>query len=59
MCDNNVGVAKRIEIEKISKDLAELVKALDKEVHGEDVKVPVAHVKKVTQGLDKIISGKS
>ena len=59
MCDEKVGVAKRIEVEKISKEIAELVKALDKEVRGADVKIPVKQVKKVTKGLASIISGKT
>ena len=56
MCDDKVGVAKRIDVERISKEVAELVKALDKEV-GENVDVPVPHVRRVTKGLESIISG--
>jgi hypothetical protein len=55
MCDNNVGVAKRIEVERISKEIAELVKALDEEVNGDDVNIPVQKVKKVKEKLDKMI----
>ena len=32
MCDNNVGVAKRIDLESLSKDIADLVKQLGQEV---------------------------
>lgn len=34
MCSNNVGVAKRLDLESISEDIAKLVKELDKEVEG-------------------------
>jgi hypothetical protein len=52
MCDNNVGVAKRLDLEGISKDLADLVKQLGKEVEGE---VQVRDLKKVEVKLQKII----
>jgi hypothetical protein len=54
MCDNNVGVAKRLDLESISKDLAELVKQLDKEVEG---KVQVRDLKKVEAKVQKILKG--
>ena len=59
MCNETVGVAKRIEVEAISKEISELIKVLDGEVNGHDVDVPVQHVKRVTEGLEKIISDKS
>jgi hypothetical protein len=34
VCDNNVGVAKRLDLESISKDIADLVKKLGSEVEG-------------------------
>ncbi len=52
MCDNNVGVAKRVNLESISKDIADLVKKLDKEVEGE---VQVRDLKKIETKLQKII----
>jgi hypothetical protein len=55
MCDNNVGVAKRIEVEKISKEIADLVKALEEEIHEDDVDIPVQKVKHVRERLGKII----
>jgi hypothetical protein len=55
MCDNNVGVAKRIEVESISKEISDLVKALEKEIHGGDVNIPVPKVKQIKERLDKII----
>lgn len=58
MCDQNIGVAKRIEVEAISKETSELIKVLDREVKGHEVHVPVQHVKRVTEGLEKIISEK-
>ena len=54
MCDNNVGVAKRLDLESISEDIAKLVKQLDKEVEG---KVPVRDLKKVEAKVQKIIKG--
>lgn len=53
MCDNNVGVAKRLDLESISKDIAELVKQLDQEVEGE---IQVREVKKIEAKLEKIIA---
>jgi hypothetical protein len=38
MCDNNLGVAKRLDLESMSEDIAELVKQLDREVE-RDVQV--------------------
>jgi hypothetical protein len=56
MCDNNVGVTKRIEVERISKEISDLVKDLEKEIHGqEDVNIPVQKVKHVAHRLGKII----
>ena len=52
MCDSNVGVAKRLDLESISKDIAELVKQLDKEVEGE---VQVRDLKKIEGKIQKII----
>jgi hypothetical protein len=52
MCDNNVGVAKRIDLESISKDVADLVKQLDEEVEGD---VEVRDLKKIEAKLQKII----
>jgi hypothetical protein len=51
MCSNNVGVAKRIDLESISEDIAALVKKLDKEVEGpvqvRDLKTIEAKVQKI------------
>jgi len=56
MCTNNVGVVKRLEVEQISKEIADLVKALEEEmIHGEDVDIPVQKVKHVRERLGKII----
>jgi hypothetical protein len=55
MCDNNVGVAKRIEVDHISKEISDLVKALETEIHGEDVNIPVQKVKDIADKLSKII----
>ena len=52
MCDSNVGVAKRLDLESISKDVADLVKQLDKEVEGD---VEVRDLKKIEAKLQKII----
>jgi hypothetical protein len=54
MCDNNVGVAKRLDLESISKDIAELVKQLDKKVEGP---VKVHDLKTVEGKVQKIIKG--
>ncbi len=53
MCDSNVGVAKRIEIEKISKRVAALAKTLD-----EEVKIDVHEVKKIEAEIQKMVSKK-
>ena len=55
MCDSNVGVARRIEVEQVSKEISDLVKELEKEIHGDDVHIPVQKVKHVTNRLNKII----
>jgi len=54
MCSNNVGVAKRLDLESISEDIANLVKQLDKEVEGE---VQVRDLKNVSTKIEKIIKG--
>jgi hypothetical protein len=54
MCDNNVGVAKRVDLESVSKDLAELVKQLGKQAEGP---VQVNDLKKVETKVQKIIKG--
>lgn len=51
MCSNNVGVAKRLDLESISEDIAKLVKQLDQEVEGE---VDVRDLKKIEAKLQKI-----
>jgi len=53
VCDNNVGVAKRLDLESISKDIAKLVKQLDKEVEGD---IEVQEVKKIESKLHKLIA---
>jgi len=54
MCDNNVGVAKRLELESISQDIANLVKQLDKRAEGpvnvRDLKAIEAKLQKITKG---------
>ena len=55
MCDSNVGVARRIEVESVSKEIAELMKELDKDVGGEHVDVPVKKLRRVTERLTKIL----
>jgi hypothetical protein len=52
MCDNNVGVAKRLDLESISKDIAELVKKIGNEVEGP---VQVQDLKKVESKVQKIL----
>jgi hypothetical protein len=52
MCDNNVGVVKRLDLENISKDIAELVKELDKKVEGP---VQVHNLKTIEAKVQKII----
>lgn len=55
MCSNNVGVARRLDAKRVSKELADLIKALDEEVKGEEVHVSVPKVKRVVEELTKII----
>ena len=52
MCDSNVGVAKRLDLENISKELSGLVQELDKEV---EVDVNVEKIEKVRKALKKAI----
>ena len=54
MCKNNVGVVKLLDLESISKDVAELVKQLDKEVEG---KVHTRDLKKIEGKIQSIIKG--
>jgi hypothetical protein len=56
MCTGNVGVARRIDLESISEDIAKLVKELDNEVEGE-VKVKVNELKHIDSKIQKIIRG--
>jgi hypothetical protein len=52
MCDSNVGVARRLDLESISEDIAELVKQLDKKAEGE---ISVDEIKKIREKLHKIV----
>jgi hypothetical protein len=52
MC-KEVGVVKRLDLESISKDIAELVKQLDKEVEGD---VPGTELRKIDSKLQKLIA---
>jgi hypothetical protein len=54
MCDNNGGVAKRIDLESISKDIADLVKQLDKKAEGV---IQMKDLKRVEGKVQKIIKG--
>jgi len=54
MCDNNVGVAKRIDLESVSEDIAALVKQLEKKVEGP---VKVRDLKAIERKVQKIIRG--
>jgi hypothetical protein len=52
-CPNNIGVAKRIDLESVSEDLARLVRQLGDEVEGE---VQVDDPKNIENKLEKIIN---
>lgn len=52
MCDSNVGVAKRIDLQSVSEDVAALLKKLDKEAAGE---ISVHEIKKIEKKLGDII----
>jgi hypothetical protein len=52
MCTNNVGVARRIDLESISEDIAALIKQLGREVEGD---IDVAEVKKIETKLRKVV----
>jgi hypothetical protein len=52
MCDNNVGVAKRLDLESMSKDIADLVKKLGNEVEGP---VQTRDLKQIETKVQKII----
>jgi hypothetical protein len=53
MC-NTVGVAKRVDLESISEDIATLVKQLGKEVGGN---VQASELRKIETKVQKIIKG--
>ena len=55
MC-KDVGVVKRLELESISKDIAELVKQLGREVEGE---VKESDLKKIDEKVHKLIASLS
>ena len=55
MCTNNVGVARRIDVEHISKEIADLIKSLDKEVKGDEVHLPVDKVKQIAKDIEKLV----
>jgi len=52
MC-KDVGVVKRLELESISKDIAELVKQLGREVEGE---VKESDLKKIDEKVHRLIA---
>ena len=52
MCDSNVGVTKRIELEKISKQIAKLAEGLE-----EEVKVDVSEIRNLQRDLESVIRG--
>lgn len=52
MC-KDVGVVKRLDLESISKDIAELVKELGREVEGE---VKGSDLKKIDEKVHKLIA---
>jgi hypothetical protein len=54
MCDNNVGVARRIDLESVSEDIAALVKQLEKKAEGP---VKVHDLKAIETKVQKIIRG--
>jgi hypothetical protein len=52
MCDNNVGVAKRLDLDSLSQDIANLVRQLGKEIEGD---VQVRDLKKVEAKVHQIL----
>jgi hypothetical protein len=52
MCQNNIGVVKRLDLVSISEDMAEFVKQLDKKI---DVEISVDEIKKIEKKLHKIV----
>jgi len=50
-CDEKVGVVKRLDLEKVSKEIQDLVKTLD-----DEVSVSVPEVKKISHDLHKMIA---
>jgi ribosomal protein S10 len=52
MCDDKVGVAKRLDLDSISKDIVELAKQLGKQVEGP---VQVKDLKSVEAKVQKIL----
>jgi hypothetical protein len=53
MCDT-VGVAKRIDVGRISREIANLIKELDSEVQ-----LPVHEVKRLAKDLEKLVAPSS
>jgi len=54
MC-SDVGVVKKIELENVSKELADFVKSLEKEVKGDNVDVHAKDVHNIAKKLEKLI----
>jgi hypothetical protein len=50
MCDSNVGVAKALDLEKISKEIADLVQGID-----DEVSVEVSDIKRIQKELEDVI----
>jgi len=54
MCDSNVGVAKRLDLEHISDELRDLIAKLDREASGPEVEIDVKKIKDIEHKLEKL-----
>lgn len=54
MCDSNVGVVKRLDLERISDELRKLIANLDEEASNAKVEIDVKKVKDIEHKLHKL-----
>jgi len=55
MCDSNVGVAKRLDLENISKELRELIVSLDEQASTVEVDVDVKKIQHIEHRLHELV----
>ena len=55
MCDETAGVVKKIEAQRVFKEISDLLRDIEKETRGEEVTVPVPKIKTTKEKLDALI----